>query len=73
MIKCFRVHTTWFDGYEDQEVYYYCLGYRMLGKTVKQCAKDEETILEIVEIIRTPKSIRVCAKNTCSRFKNRCV
>lgn len=73
MFKCFRVRSTWYDGFENQECYYYCFGYRRLGKLLQECINNEETILEIVEVVRTFKAIRVCLKNTCSWSKNKCV
>lgn len=72
MIKRFRVHTTWFDGYENKEVYYYCLGYKNLGKTLKNCIDNEEEILDIMELVKTFKSFIVCFKKTCSWEKNKC-
>lgn len=72
-MKRFRVHVKWFNGFEEQECYYYRLGYRNLGKLLKEIIEDkEEEVIDITELVKTFKSFRVCFNKTCSSYKNKC-
>ena len=72
-MKLYRITWEADNGYELYRHYEYLIGNRALGKAIAWGLKDDDTLIDVIQLQPTWEAFKVCAQHTHSSCANQCV